>query len=326
MTLRNTITFMIRRLLLAIPLLIGVIVFNFLIIHAAPGDPVNMMVGEAAVSQEYVDRLRHEFGLDRPIHIQLGRYLLEVAQGNLGTSYAYRKPVLDIILSRIPATLLLMGTAFTLSLIIGVLLGANAPRRPGSLSDNLIVIFALTGYSTPVFWTGLIALIVFSVNLGWFPAGGMVNVRVAATGLPKILDIIHHLVLPVGILTIFNLALMTRLTRASMLEILRKDFITTAQAKGLTENRVLYRHALPNALLPVVTVGGLQFGAMLSGAILTETVFSWPGLGRLMFEAVGRRDFPVLLGMLIVSSFMVVAANLITDLIYVLINPRIRIQ
>lgn len=285
-----------------------------------------MMVGEAAVSQEYVDQLRHKFGLDRPIHIQLGHYLLEVAQGNLGTSYAYRRPVLDLILSRIPATFLLMGTAFTLALIIGVFLGVNAPRRPGSLGDNFVVIFALTGYSTPVFWTGLIALIVFAVNLGWFPSGGMVNVRIATTGLPKILDIIHHLILPVGILTLYNLALITRLTRASMLETLRKDFITTAQAKGLTENRVLYHHALPNALIPVVTVGGLQFGAMLSGAVLTETVFSWPGLGRLMFEAVGRRDFPVLLGMLIVSSFMVVAANLITDIIYVLINPRIRIQ
>lgn len=326
MNLIGTVRFMVKRFLLAIPLLLGVIIVNFLIIHLAPGDPVNMMVGEAAVSEEYVEQLRHEFGLDRPVVVQLGNYLIQVAQGNLGRSYAYRQPVLKVILSRVPSTLLLMGTAFTLAFVIGVFLGATAPRRPGSFTDNFVVVFALTGYSTPVFWTGLIALIVFSVGLGWFPSGGMVNVRSTSTGIAHWLDILHHLFLPVLVLTIFNLALITRLTRASMLEMLQKDFMTTAQAKGLSDNRVVYGHALPNALLPVVTVGGLQFGALLSGAVLTETVFAWPGLGRLMYEAVGRRDFPVLLGMLIVSALMVVVANLITDLIYVLINPRIRIQ
>lgn len=326
MSLIGTIRYMFRRLLLAIPLLFGVIVVNFVIIHLAPGDPVNMMVGEAAVSKEYVEQLRHEFGLDRPLHIQLVNYLVQVAQGNLGQSYAYRQPVLRVIMSRIPATVLLMGTAFVLAFFIGVVLGANAPRRPGSLTDNTVVLVALTGYSAPVFWTGLIALIIFSVRLGWFPSGGMTNVRFDATGLAHVLDILYHLALPVFVLTVYNLALITRLTRASMLETLNQDFITTAKSKGLSDNRVVYRHALPNALLPVVTVGGLQFGALLSGAVLTETVFAWPGLGRLMFEAVGRRDFPVLLGMLIISSLMVVTVNLITDLIYVFINPRIRIQ
>lgn len=317
--------YILLRLLQAIPLVVGVIVINFILIHAAPGDPVRMMVGESAVSEEYLEQMRHELGLDRPFYVQLGSYLIQVARGNLGRSYVYRQPVLDLILSRVPATLLLMGTAYTLSSLIGVLVGTIASRRAGSLTDNAAMVLALIGYSTPPFWTGLIAIIILSLGLGWFPSGGMVNVRSTASGFARWLDILHHLALPALALTFFYLALVTRLTRASMLEVLHRDFITFARAKGLSDSRVSYRHALPNALLPVITVIGLQFGFLLSGAVLTETVFAWPGLGRLMIEAVGRRDSPILLGMFIVTSVLVVLANLITDLVYVVINPRIRI-
>jgi peptide/nickel transport system permease protein len=218
-----------------------------------------------------------------------------------------------------------MGTSFVLSSLAAVLLGTIASCRAGSFIDNLVVASALVGYSTPPFWMGLIAIITLALGLGWFPTGGMVDVRSTTSGLARWLDIAHHLAMPALALGFFQLALVTRLTRGSMLEVLRLDFITFARAKGISEKRVIYRHAFPNALLPVITVIGLRFGFVLAGAVLTETVFAWPGLGRLTVEAVSRRDFPILLGMLIITSVLVVLANLATDLVYVLINPRIRI-
>lgn len=314
--------YVLRRLLQIIPTMLGIIVVNFIIIQAAPGDPVSTLVGEGAVSEEYVQEVRSRLGLDRPVHEQLWRYVTNVASGDLGRSYVYRQPVLDLILQRVPATLLLMGTSFVLSSLIGVITGVVASTRPGSLRDNMITIFALVGYSTPVFWLGHIGILIFALRLGVLPSFGMSDPRIEG-GMAHTIDVAKHLVLPASVLTVFNMALISRLTRSSMLENLRRDFITTARAKGLSERRVIWRHALPNSLLPVITVIGLNFGFLLSGAVLTETVFAWPGLGRLMIEAVRARDTPVLLGLFIVTSVMVIIANLITDLAYVLINPRI---
>lgn len=266
------------RLLQAIPLLLGIIVINFALIHAAPGDPVTIMIGPGTVSKEFIEQVRHDLGLDRPLLLQFLIYLGNVLQGDLGNSYVYRQPVIDVVLSRLPATLLLMGTAYVLAAIVGIALGVISAVRPRSWIDNLASLLSVIGYSVPAFWTSFLAILVFALGLRWFPAGGMVDVRSTATGFGRALDILNHMVLPVTVLTFFYSALIARLTRASMLEILQSDYIVMARAKGLSNLRVIFRHALPNALLPVITVIGLQFGDLLAGAVLTETVFAWPGL------------------------------------------------
>ena len=326
MGIRIVIRIVINRVLQAIPLLLGIILINFILINIAPGDPVTLMLGPTPVSEEYIERVRQDLGLDKPFSTRLVTYISNAIRGDLGISYAYRQPVLKIVFSRIPATLLLMGVAYLLSAIIGILLGTISSYRPGSLIDNASMIIALTGYSVPAFWTAFLAILLFSIKLGLFPVGGMVNVRVPSEGVAHIMDVLHHMVLPVLVLTFFFMALTTRLTRGSMLEVLHSDYITLARSKGLSEKRVIFRHALPNAIIPVLTILGLQFGYMLGGAVLTETVFSWPGIGRLMVESVGRRDFPLLMGIFITTSIFAIVANLITDLVYVLINPRIRVQ
>lgn len=314
------------RLLQAIPLLLGVIVINFVLIHAAPGDPVTVMIGPGTVSQEFIEQVRRDLGLDRPLVLQFFTYVANVAQGDLGQSYAYRQPVMDVVLSRLPATLLLMGTAYALAAIVGVALGVVSALHPRSWIDNLASLVSVVGYSVPAFWTSFLAILVFALGLRWFPAGGMVDVRSTATGFGRALDILHHMVLPVLVLTFFYSALVARLTRASMLETLQSDYIVMARAKGLSGLRVTFRHALPNALLPVITIIGLQFGDLLAGAVLTETVFAWPGLGRLIIDAAGQRDFPLLMGVFIMSASLAIVANIITDLLYMVVDPRIRLS
>lgn len=314
------------RLLQAIPLLLGIIVINFALIHSAPGDPVTIMVGPGTVSKEFIEQVRHDLGLDRPLLLQFLIYLGNVVQGDLGNSYVYRQPVIDVVLSRLPATLLLMGTAYVLAAIVGIALGVISAVRPRSWIDNLASLLSVIGYSVPAFWTSFLAILVFALSLRWFPAGGMVDVRSTATGFGRALDILNHMVLPVTVLTFFYSALIARLTRASMLEILQSDYIVMARAKGLSNLRVIFRHALPNALLPVITVIGLQFGDLLAGAVLTETVFAWPGLGRLIIDAAGQRDFPLLMGVFIMSASLAISANIITDLLYMVVDPRIRLS
>jgi peptide/nickel transport system permease protein len=314
------------RLLQAIPLLLGIIVINFVLIHAAPGDPVTIMIGPGTVSKEFIEQVRHDLGLDRPLLVQFLIYLGNVLHGDLGNSYAYRQPVLDVVLGRLPATLLLMGTAYVLAALVGIALGVVSALRPRSWIDNLASIVSVIGYSVPAFWTSFLAILVFALVLRWFPAGGMVDVRSTATGIGRALDILNHMVLPVLVLTFFYSALIARLTRASMLETLQSDYIVMARAKGLSNLRITFRHALPNALLPVITVIGLQFGDLLAGAVLTETVFAWPGLGRLIIDAAGQRDFPLLMGVFIMSTSLAIVANIITDLLYMVIDPRIRMS
>ncbi len=315
-----------RRLAQAIPLVFVVIVINFLLIHAAPGDPVDILVGNLDADPEFLAQVRREFGLDQPLHIQLWTYLLKVLRLDLGYSLRFRQDVATIILSRLPATLLLMSTSLIISSVVGVLLGVMAARRPYSAADTSATLMAVAGYSMPVFWLGQLMLLVFAVALGWFPIQGMVSLRAPSQGWGRVIDVAHHLVLPALTYSVYHLTLIYRLTRVKMQDTLALDFVTTARAKGLGETRVVYGHALRNALLPVITVVGLHVGHMLAGSVLTETVFAWPGLGRLMFEGVSARDYPVLLGLFTCISTTVIAANVVTDIVYAWIDPRVVYQ
>ncbi|MFK8250062.1 ABC transporter permease [Ancylobacter terrae] len=320
----NLLAFIIRRLLYTVPLLVCAVTVIFILVHSAPGDPVDYIIGEAGADSEVVARLRAEMGLDQPLLIQLWRYVVQVLSGNLGYSLVSSAPVLDLILERFPATLLLMASQYTLSAIIGVLLGVLAARRPNSSLDTALTFLSLTSFSLPIFWLGQMMILAFGYHLNWFPIQGMSNLREGYTGWRYGLDVTYHMVLPVLTLTIFNMGLIMRLTRASMLQVVSQDYVKVAYAKGHSERTVLLRHALRNALLPVVTVVGLEIPGLIAGAVLAETVFAWPGLGRLTFDAINARDYPLLMGMFIFISFFVIVANLLVDLIYGLLDPRIR--
>lgn len=305
--------------------LLAILVLNFLLIHAAPGDPAAVMAGEAGATDEvFIQQLREKFGLDQPLYVQLWRYVGDVVTLDLGYSYRQQMPVLDLILDRLPATLLLTGTAFFISLALGVVAGVLAARRVGTWADTAISTIALLFYATPLFWAALMGVLLLSVTLGWLPPFGYETVGSGHTGLDRALDVAAHLVLPAGTLGLFFTAVYSRMTRASMLEVSQMDFVKTARAKGLGPGLIQRRHILRNALLPIVTLAGLQAGQLVGGAVLTETVFAWPGIGRLMFEALTQRDYSVLLGVFFVSAAMVIVFNLITDLVYVIVDPRIR--
>ncbi|MBV7481447.1 ABC transporter permease [Bordetella sp. BOR01] len=323
-------SFLVSRLAKVVLVVLGVVIINFILIHLAPGDPASIMAGESGASDPgYVNELRQKFGLDQPIYRQLLIYLQGVAQLDLGYSYRSRLPVLDLILDRLPATLLLMGCAFVFSIVLGVLLGVLAAQsrytQRRKWLDSAIMSAALVLYATPLFWLSLLAIILFSVMLGWLPAFGMESVGAGLSGMAHVLDVVRHLVLPTVSLGCFFMAIYARLTRASMLEVMGMDFVKTARAKGVPAGQIIRKHVLRNALLPVVTFAGIQLGQMAGGAVLTETVFGWPGIGRLMFDALLQRDYQVLLGVFLVTSVMVVVFNLITDLFYRCIDPRIEL-
>lgn len=312
-----------KRVVQSIPLVFVIILINFALVHLAPGDPVDFLIGSSEASPEFIESLRRELGLDQPLHVQLVAYLTKILQLDLGYSFRFREPVLSLILSRMPATLLLMGTAIVFSSAAGIVLGVLAARRPYSFGDQAITFVSLAGYSMPVFWLGQLALILFALHLAWFPTQGMVSLRAPSSGWGRVADIAHHLVLPAATYSVYHLALIYRLTRVKMQEALALDFITTARAKGASERSVVFGHALRNAILPVVTVIGLNFGFMLAGSVLTETVFAWPGMGRLLYEAIGARDYPILMGLFTVLSMMVIGANILTDIVYALVDPRV---
>jgi peptide/nickel transport system permease protein len=316
--------FILRRLGKAAVVVFAIVVLNFLLIRLVPGDPALVMAGEAgAADQKYLDDLRHEFGLDQPLWVQLAIYVGHVAEGDLGYSYRQRVAVTQLIAERLPQTLLLTGTAMALALAIGVSLGALAARRAGTLADSVITAAAMVVFATPSFWIGLMAVLLFSLELDWLPPFGMVTVGANLHGFALAGDVAAHLVLPAATLGLFFVAIYARLTRAAMLEVAELDYVRTARAKGLTERSVVRRHILRNALLPVVSYAGLQAGYLVGGSVLIETVFAWPGIGRLAFEAVIGRDYTVLLGVFIVTSIMVIAFNLLTDFVYTLVDPRI---
>jgi len=312
------------RILRIVPVALMVVLLNFLLIHLAPGDPVHILAGDAA-TPEYVAQVRAEFGLDRPVLVQLGIYLSKVLHGDLGTSFLHRRSVLWLIGERIGPTLVLMATALVLSVVAGVGLGLLAARRPNSWLDHTARVTALAGFSFPVFWLGQMLLLVFALWLGWLPAQGMESLREPLSGVAHVLDRLRHLLLPAVTFALFNVALLSRLTRTTMVELLQEDFIRTARGKGVGEGRILLTHAFRNALLPIVTVIGTNAGLLLMGSVLTETVFGWPGLGRLMYEALYGRDHPVLMGVFLFVSVAVVLANLVTDLVYARLDPRIRL-
>jgi ABC-type dipeptide/oligopeptide/nickel transport system permease component len=316
------IRYLARRAVWAVVISIVSVVMTFLLIHLAPGDPIGILAGDRSTA-EYQQQLRQQLGLDQPLGVQLVRYLDRLVWGDLGYSFTYQAPVRDVIGSRVPPTLLLMGTSLILATLLGTWLGVQTAVGKRSLGWNLVTVLSLIGYSMPAFWLGQVLIMVLGVWAGWFPILGMTG-KIGATGFDQFSDVAWHLVLPASTLIVVEIALISRLTRASMLEVLDQDFVVAARGKGLPRRRVVYRHALRNALLPVVTVLGLELGWIVAGFVVIETAFSWPGLGRLTFEAINARDYPVITGLFIVVTFSVVLANLLTDLVYMLIDPRIR--
>ena len=307
-------------------LLFAVLILNFLLLHLAPGDIADTIAGDmGGADAEVMEEIRARFGLDKPFHHQLGLYLARLAQGDLGYSYFFQTPVTELVLERLAATLLLVVSAQVLAIFIGTVLGVIAARKPNGATSHAVTLLALFGYSAPVFWTGIMLIILFCSIVPIFPVGGMVDVRVEGSWFVRGLDVLHHLVLPMVTLASIFLALYSRLARASMLDVLGSDYVRTARAKGLSELVVVYKHALRNALGPVVTLAGLQFSGIMSGAVLVETVFSWPGLGSLALQSILARDTPTILGILFFSSLVVVVANLLTDLVYSLVDPRIKL-
>lgn len=312
------------RLLQMVPIALLIIVINFTLIHLAPGDVSIMLAGEGA-DPEYMQSIREAYGLDRPLYEQMFVYIGQVLQGDLGLSFRTREPVIDIISARIPATLLLAGTSLILASVIGVVVGTIMARRPGSALDTAVTTLSISLFSIPVFWFGLMLILLFAVNLRWLPSSGMVSITAPREGIGYFLDVAKHMVLPVIALSAVWLGQYVRLARASVSETLAEPYVTTARAIGFPERRIMERFALRNAMLPIVTVLGLELGLLLSGAVLTETVFAWPGLGRLIYEAILARDTPVIMGAFIIMSFTVMLAALLTDLIYAALDPRVRL-
>jgi peptide/nickel transport system permease protein len=313
-----------KRLAASIPTLVLILIGVFLLLQFAPGDTVDAMMaqmggGDAVTAKE----LRRFYGLDLSVWAQLGNYLWRLVRLDLGFSAIYGKPVATVITERLPATLLLMTSSLSLAFFFGLILGVAAARRVNRWQDTLISTLGLVFYAMPTFWFGLMAIVVFAIYLQWLPAGGFEDITVAHTGISRTVDIFRHLALPTLTLGLFYMAIYLRIMRGSMLEVLNLDFVRTARAKGMDDTRVIVRHVLRNALLPMVTLIGLQAGTMLGGSVVVESVFSLPGLGRLAYESVVQRDLNTLLGIVFVSALLVIAVNFVVDLLYARLDPRI---
>jgi dipeptide transport system permease protein len=332
------IRFVLTRLGLVIPTFLGIILLTFILIRLVPGDPVEVRVGERGISPERHAELIHQMGLDRPLYVQFFDYVGGVLKGDLGISVITHRPVMDEFLTLFPATVELAIFAMIFATLIGLPAGVLAAVRRGSVYDHTVMGTSLTGYSMPIFWWGLLLILFFSVKLGWTPVakrlgddyfvdevtGFMLIDTLLSDEKGSFLDAVKHLILPTIVLGTVPLAVIARMTRSAMLEVLGEDYIRTARAKGLGIYRIVAIHALRNALVPVVTVIGLQVGTLMGGAILTESVFSWPGIGKWLVESIGRRDYPALQGGVLVIAALVMATNLAVDLLYGLLNPRIR--
>lgn len=316
--------YLIFRVLQLVPVTLVVIVLNFLLVHLAPGDVSIILAGESA-DPAYLAAVRERYGLDRPFLEQLWRYLVQVGSGDLGVSFRSREPVFTEIMSRVPATLLLVGTSLALAVVFGTWIGTWIARRPGSALDGTVSALAVGLFSMPVFWLGLMLVLLFAVELQVLPAMGMSSVDGPREGVGWMLDVAWHMVLPVLALTTVSLGQYVRLARSAVAEVMGESYITTVRAIGFPERTILMHYALRNALLPVVTVLGLQLGLVLTGAVLTESVFSWPGLGRLIYDAILARDTPVIMGAFIVMSMTVAVASLATDLVYAALDPRVNL-
>ena len=323
---KRLLRYVMRRLLQAVPVVLGVVVLNFLLLQLAPGDAATVLAGEAGGAPfEYIQQLRQRFGLDQPVPVQLALYVKNILALDLGYSFRNQSPVLPLILARLWPTLLLMGTTLILSVAGGVLLGLLAAIWVRTWKDHVISFAAIIAYAMPLFWIGLMLILVFSIKLDWLPTSGMEDAAAFYDGWERVVDIAKHLVLPSITLSLFYIALYARMMRATMLEQRGLDYVTTARAKGLTEQQITVRHMVRNALLPVVTVAGVQVGGLLGGSVIVESVFAWPGLGQLAFQSLFARDLNLLLGIFFISSCLVVVVNIVVDIIYLILDPRIRV-
>lgn len=330
--------FLLRRLGLLIPTFLGVTLIAFALIHLIPGDPIMLMAGERGISAERHAQLLAAYGFDQPLWQQYLVYIGQVLRGNLGTSIISRQPVLHEFLTLFPATIELSLCAMLFAVVIGIPAGILAAVRRSTFFDHAVMGVSLTGYSMPIFWWALLLILLFSVNLGWTPVSGRISVMLwvePVTGFMLLdtllagdseafVSALRHLILPAVVLGTIPLAVIARMTRSAMLEVIREDYIRVARAKGLSPLRVIYVHALRNALMPVVTVIGLQVGTLLAGAILTETIFAWPGVGKWLIDSIQRRDYPAVQGGILLVASVVMLVNLMVDVLYGLINPRIR--
>ncbi len=330
--------FVIKRVSLVIPTFFGVTLLTFALIRLIPGDPIELLVGERVLTPERHAEMKARLGLDKPLMEQYGIYIVGVLQGDLGNSIVTKEPVFDEFMTLFPATIELSVCAMLLALVIGLPVGILAAVRRGSVFDHTVMGISLTGYSMPIFWWALLVILLFSVNLGWTPVSGRISALYwvePVTGFMLIDTLLSdepgafrsaasHLVLPAIVLGTIPLAVIARMTRSSMLEVLSEDYVRTARAKGVPPWQVISVHALRNALIPVITVVGLAVGVLLAGAILTETIFAWPGVGKWLVESIRRRDYPVLQGGVLLVACVVITVNLIVDLLYGFINPRIR--
>jgi len=330
--------YIVRRLLLLIPTIIGVTLVTFLLTNLMPSNPVRLMIGERAANPETMAALEAQYGLDKPLYIRYFVYLGNLFRGDLGMAIHTPFPVSTEIMARLPATVELGITALILATIVGILIGVVSAVKSNKLSDHVSRVFALTGVSMPVFWLGLMLLLLFYFRLEWLPGMGRLSIGIELehiTGLHTIdalltgnltafVDAVKHLILPAFCLSWLEMAMIMRITRSSMLEVIRQDYIRTARSKGLRERVVIYRHALRNALIPTTTVVGLSVGALLGGAVLTETVFAWPGIGSFMVESINFKDIPVILGITVVLALANIFSNLIVDILYGVLDPRVR--
>lgn len=320
-------TYALRRILQAIPIMLLIMVGSFLLIKMAPGDTVDALVGDmGGADPAVVARLRAEYGLDESVFIQLWRYLVKLAQLDFGWSYVYEQPVLTVLMARIGNTMLLMFASLTVAFVFGITLGAFAARRAYSLTDNVISTLGLVFYAMPSFFLSLLMILVFSVKLGWLPVGGIRTIGAFKTGWADVIDVARHLVMPTAALSLIYLAFYMRLMRTSVLEVMDLDFVRTARAKGAGNVRLMVHHVMRNALLPVVTLLGLQFSTVLGGSVVIETIFSLPGLGQLAYTSVIKRDLNMLMGIVALSSVIVVIVNVLTDLVYAWLDPRIELK
>ena len=316
-----------RRLLQAIPIILGIVALNFVMLHLAPGNAADVLAGEAgAATPQYMEALRARFGLDQPMYLQFLYYMKGMLTLDLGYSFRDNMPVISLILARLWPTLLLMGTSLVVSISVGVSLGIVAATHVRSWRDTVISVVAVIAYATPLFWIGLMLIVLFSVTLGWLPTTGMETVAAFYEGWDRVVDILWHLILPAISLSLFYMALFTRLMRATVLEQSGMDYVVTAEAKGLTRRQVTLGHVVRNAILPIVTMAGVQAGGLLGGSVIVESVFGWPGLGLLAYQSLFARDYNLLLGIFFFSACLVVCINLLVDVVYTLLDPRIELR
>ena len=331
--------YIIRRIFILVPTLLGVSLIVFFMLRLTPGDPAELMLGERA-TEESLHQVREHLGLNKPLHVQYGMFMKRLMKGDLGETIFTRQKVWTEIKHRFPATLELSVCALFISCFVGIILGIISATKQYSVFDYLSMLGALTGVSMPIFWLGLVLMLIFSVNLGWLPISGRLSVlidldvvtnfyvldSIITKNWVALKDSIWHLIMPAVTLSTIPTAIIARMTRSSMLEVLKQDYIKTAMAKGLSKFKVVYKHALRNALIPVVTTIGLQFGVLLCGAILTETIFAWPGVGKWMYDAVMQRDYMVIQGGTLIIATIFIVINLFVDLLYAVINPKISIK